>query len=49
LLYVGSRAREAQAWVEEDADFVEEAERDGQSSIKGKIWYGFMSRIVLLK
>jgi superfamily II DNA helicase RecQ len=34
LLYVGSRAREAQAWVEEDADFVEEAERDGQKALE---------------
>jgi superfamily II DNA or RNA helicase len=34
LLYVGSRATEAQAWVEEDADFVEEAERDGQKALE---------------
>jgi hypothetical protein len=34
LLYVGSRTTEAQAWVEEDADFVEEAERDGQKALE---------------
>jgi hypothetical protein len=35
LLYVGSRAKEVQAWVEEDADFVEEAGRDGQKALEG--------------
>ena len=34
LLYVGSRATEAQASVEEDADFVKEAERDGQKALE---------------
>ena len=34
LLYVGSRAKEVQSWVEEDADFVEEAERDGQKALE---------------
>ena len=34
LLYVGSRAKEVQSWVEEDADFVEEAEGDGQKALE---------------
>ena len=34
LLYVGSRAKEVQAWVEEDAEFVEAAERDGQKALE---------------
>lgn len=34
LLYVGSRAKEVQAWVEEDAEFVEGAERDGQKALE---------------
>lgn len=34
LLYVGSRAKEVQVWVEEDAEFVEAAERDGQKALE---------------
>jgi hypothetical protein len=34
LLYVGSRAKEVQAWVEEDGEFVEGAERDGQRALE---------------
>jgi hypothetical protein len=35
LLNVSSRAEEVQGWVEEDGDFVREAERDGQEALEG--------------
>jgi hypothetical protein len=51
LLYVGSRAKEVEAWVEEDVSFVEEAERDGQKALerclKSEVdWNGTESNIL---